>query len=344
MKTLVLYILKFTGIFYLCRRLMANKTLILAYHGFEILDETQFDDQLFIKPVTLKRRLDYLKKHCNVIPLSQLVEANEAQAKQKNKIAITIDDGWYSTLTVAAPMLKHYEAPYTVYLTTENVLDNQPIFHVALRLILELNIGKQLQYKHSEEFALDVMISLASIATIMADIVTIKHQKNDTHLLFEVAKALEFDFASHVKHKTLTLMSPAQVKAIKALGADIQLHTHTHNTPLDSFSEFAEEINVNKAHIIDMVGQAPEHHCYPSGVYNQDSLVYLRQLGVKTATTCYAGFCTPETERLELPRFLDGENISQIVFEAEVSGVLEVFRQLRKFKFSAARGQKVQAG
>jgi len=32
---------------------------------------------------------------------------------------------------------------------------------------------------------------------------------------------------------------------------------------------------------------------------------------------------------LELPRFLDGENIPQIVFEAEVSGVLELLRQIK---------------
>ena len=31
----------------------------------------------------------------------------------------------------------------------------------------------------------------------------------------------------------------------------------------------------------------------------------------------------------ELPRFLDGENIPQIVFEAEVSGVLEIIRKVR---------------
>jgi hypothetical protein len=62
MKLAVLYVLRALGIFYLCRKFYANKTLVLAYHGFEIADECQFRNQLFIKADTLKRRLDYLKK------------------------------------------------------------------------------------------------------------------------------------------------------------------------------------------------------------------------------------------------------------------------------------------
>jgi hypothetical protein len=42
-----------------------------------------------------------------------------------------------------------------------------------------------------------------------------------------------------------------------------------------------------------------------------------------------SGFNYPETERMELRRFLDGENISQVEFEAELSGILEWGRKAR---------------
>ena len=64
MKVIVLYLLRALGIFYLGRRWIADKTLILAYHGFEVLDETEFNAHLFIRSETFKRRLDYLKKYC----------------------------------------------------------------------------------------------------------------------------------------------------------------------------------------------------------------------------------------------------------------------------------------
>lgn len=337
MKLIVLHVLRALGFFYLSRRLVANKTLILAYHGFEVLDETRFRDQLFIKAQTLKQRFDYLKKHCNVVPLdafdqgqSENQSENQSKDQSKNQVMITIDDGWYSTLSVAAPLLKQYNMPYTVYLTTENVLDNQPIFHIALDYILGHNLGKRLIYANGRGFDIDRVISHENIDHLCQSIKAVKTQPNDTALLSEIAKALQFDFQQVIDKKTLTLMSVDEVRSIKALGASIQLHTHTHNTPLDDGDLFAEEINLNRQHIIDIVGQTPEHHCYPSGVYNLDSFAHLRCLNVKTATTCYPGFVNRTSDNMELPRFLDAENIPQIVFEAEVSGVLEIFRNLRK--------------
>jgi len=341
MKMIVLYVLRALGFFYLSRRWVANKTLILAYHGFEVLDETEFRNQLFIKSSTLKSRFDYLKKHCQVIPLSEFCIHGDQKDGRKNKVVITIDDGWTSTLGVAAPIFKDYQLPYTVYLTTENVLDNQPIFHVALDYILGHSLGKRLNYTNDQSFELDIVVSSDNIASICQLIKPIKRESNDTPLLLDIANALQFDFDTIIKNKALTLMSVEQVKEIKAMGADIQLHTHTHDTPLDSYALFAEEINVNRDHIVDIVGGNPEHHCYPSGVYNESSFGYLQQLGVKTATTCYPGFCDEHSNPMELPRFLDAENIPQIIFEAEVSGVLELLRKLRKMTVGRIRGNQL---
>ena len=329
MKLAVLYVLRALGIFYLCRKFYANKTLVLAYHGFEIADECQFRNQLFIKADTLKRRLDYLKKHCHLVSLDDY----QKHGPQKNKVVITIDDGWYSTLSVAAPIFKAYDMPYTVYLTTEDVLDHKPIFHVALSYVLHKNIGKRLKYTKGDEFCIDEVISSENMPAIVDAFAPLKSQKNDNELLIDVAKSLDFDITPTIENKALTLMSVEQTQQIQALGADIQLHTHTHNTPLDSFDEFAKEINVNREHITEITGIRPEHHCYPSGVYNTASFTHLQRLGVKTATTCYPGLCDENTNPMEIPRFLDSERIHQIVFEAEVSGVAELLRKVVKGTF-----------
>lgn len=334
---MVLYILRALGVFYICRKWIANKTLVLAYHGFEIDDECQFRDQLFIKADTLKRRLKYLEKHCHVVSLNDY----EQHGPQKNKVVITIDDGWYSTLSVAAPIFNEIQMPYTVYLTTENVLDNQPIFHVALSYILHRNVGKYLSYSNENGLRIEQTITTENMPDIVESFTPAKREKNDTMLLRDVARCLNFDFNPTIENKALTLMSVKQTQAIQKLGADIQLHTHTHDTPLNSYELFAEEINVNRDHITAITGIKPEHHCYPSGVYNTDSFGHLNRLGVKTATTCYPGLCDRQTNPMEIPRFLDSERIEQIVFEAEVSGVSELLRKL--FKRGGNPNEHVQA-
>jgi len=324
-KLFLLYFLKALGVFWICRKLVKDKTLILAYHGFETVDETTFRDKLFMKKNTFIKRLDYLVKYCNVVPL----ENYSLQSNFNNNVIITIDDGWDSTRTIAAPCLQGRSLPYTVYLTTENVLDNEPIFHIALDYILTKNIGKLLKLELDGKMIINAIISSENNKKTIDEIIKYKAKGNDTELLLLISDILKYDFNKVIDLKALTLMDTQGVRELKEQGADIQLHTHTHKTPFNDFETYTYEIEENKKQIENIIHNTPEHHCYPSGEYNEQCFNYLKRLSVKTATTCKPGFCDEKTNPYELPRFLDGENISQITFEAEVSGVLELFRKLK---------------
>lgn len=328
MKVIILYIFKALGLFALSRFFIANKTLILAYHGFEIWDETSHLPNMFIKKSTFKQRLAYLKKHCHIIGIDEL----EYHGPEDNKVVITIDDGWYSTLAIAAPELKQLNMPFTVYLTTEDVLDNNPVYNLTIQYILYKHLGCRLtfQSQYQPSVNLDVIITINNIEEIIAQLTRAKSYKNDIELLTKIAEALDFNLSEIIDNRMLSIMSPAQVRQIESLGADIQLHTHTHYTPLDSFAKFAEEIRINRYHIKKITHKVPQHHCYPSGSYNYKCINYLKHLDIKTATTCEAGFCDHTTNPRALPRFLDSENVPQIVFEAEVCGILELLRKVRK--------------
>jgi peptidoglycan/xylan/chitin deacetylase (PgdA/CDA1 family) len=330
MKILILYLIKFLGGFWLSRKIISDKTLILAYHGFEVFDESDFRPNLFIKPSTLNQRLKYLQNHCHVIPLADF----EKVSKPKNAVIITVDDGWASTLTHASSIFDQYDFPYTIYLTTENVLDNQPVFHILLNYILHSSIGKILSISREGKNGINATISETNITDLIKEIDQLKSTRLDTSLLKDIAKNLEMDIQDIIAKKAFTLMSTDEVKKITDLGADIQLHTHSHCTFLDDEEAFNNEIRLNQQHISEILGNKALHHCYPSGRFNTNSIQWLKRLGIMTATTCTPGFCDENSNRLALPRFLDGENISQIIFEAEVSGVLELLRKI-KYKFSA---------
>ena len=326
MKDIILYLMKFIGLFWLTRKTIQHKTLILSYHGFEVLNESSFRPKLFIKGTTLEKRLQYLRKHCNVIKLKNL----GGDSKLLNSVVITIDDGWASTLTIAEPLFKQFDFPYTLYLPTENVLNNQPVFHVLIDYILLHSIGKTLSLLTERGNINGQKVSVENIPRIKEEIDQLKVKELDTELLLTISKSLDLDIKPIIDEKVFTLMSIDEVKEIVKLGADIQLHTHSHFTYLENKDSFTREILLNQHHIENIVGIRPIHHCYPSGSYNNQCIDWLKPLGIETATTCLPGFCDETSNKLTLPRFLDGENISQIVFEAEVSGVLELFRGIKK--------------
>ena len=322
MKSFVLYLIKFLGGFWVCRKLMRKKRLILAYHGFEIIDETFFRPELFIKAGTFSKRLGHIRRHYNVIPLKDVLKEDVPD----NSIVITIDDGWYSTLTKAAPLLESYNYPYTLYLSTQNVINNQPLFHIVLDYLLRSSIGKSIELSYDETI-ISEDISLDTIDSLSKRINQLKKRSNDTVLLSNIAAALQIDIEPIIEMRPFTMLSENDVVNIHDKGADIQLHTHTHCT-FDNRIDFNREILLNIDAIHSMIGTTPEHHCYPSGSYTANSIEFLKELGIKTATTCERGFCTEQSNPLALPRFLDGEHVPQIVFEAHLSGVMEILRKV----------------
>ena len=116
-------------------------------------------------------------------------------------------------------------------------------------------------------------------------------------------------------------MSPDEVSAAAKAGVQIELHTHRHRTPRDR-DLFQREIRDNRARILEYTGRDPVHFCYPSGDYSQEFLPWLRDLNVKSATTCELGLAKQASEPLLLPRLLDAMNVADADFESWLLGML----------------------
>jgi|GEM_PF-2824765 len=54
----------------------------------------------------------------------------------------------------------------------------------------------------------------------------------------------------------------------------------------------------------------------------------MSELGVKSAATTQSGLVEKDSHRYALPRVLDGEAVSELEFEAELSGLNEMLRRL----------------
>jgi len=137
------------------------------------------------------------------------------------------------------------------------------------------------------------------------------------------------DYKKIENERFLGLLSFSEIKKLSNQGVDIQLHTHRHTIPFDDREKFINEIYENKYYLDLYVKNKMEHFCYPSGQHNAKCESVLKDIGILSATTCEPGFVTKKSNPYYLPRFLDGENIPQIVFEAEVCGVTNLLRKIR---------------
>lgn len=89
---------------------------ILLYHR---ISTTSADPlMLCVTPVCFENHLQFLKKHYNIIPLSELSGLLIAGTLKGNEAAVTFDDGYRDNIINALPLLEKYNIPATIFITT----------------------------------------------------------------------------------------------------------------------------------------------------------------------------------------------------------------------------------
>jgi len=340
MKIFAYTFLKYLGFFKVVKFFFRKKVLILAYHGFEMYDECSFSSgPLFIKKSTLEQRMRYLKNNnFNVVNLSSALNGlKEGKELSNNCVVITVDDGWYSTIYHADEVFSKYHYAYTVYISTYYSEKEIPVLNVVLRYIFwacKKNNVNITSLNIPELYGIYSLVGQSSKDIFYKTIVDyfdgLQSTKQKHDFIERISRLFEVDYHKIEGKRYLSLLTLYEIKLLSEKGVDLQLHTHRHRMPLEMKNEIEKEINDNKICLSPCVQNKLEHFCYPSNVYDLSCESILKANGITSATTCNTGFVSTNCNYYYLPRFLDGESVPQIVFEAEVCGVQEVLRKVRR--------------
>jgi peptidoglycan/xylan/chitin deacetylase (PgdA/CDA1 family) len=336
-KRAVLLILKWLGLFHFARLAMRRGLRILCYHGFALSDESDFRPKLFMRPETFEKRMGYLSSHGYVV-LSLERACNDLATKSlpNDAVAITIDDGFYSVFRCAWPVLQELSFPATTYVTSYYAQKQNPVF----RLVVQYMFWKTKKGK----------IDGTALGLSLSDAISLQSQEQKDRAMWEIisfgenhlgelersilaeelGRRLGVDYGALRATRNLSLMNSEEIRTLALAGSGIQLHTHRHRLP-ETETLVYQEIRQNRDFLEPLVGRKLQHFCYPSGVWSKRHWPWLQALGITTATTCDSGLNYPQTPRLALRRFLDGEDVSQIEFEAELCGLSDFLRSVRSF-------------
>jgi peptidoglycan/xylan/chitin deacetylase (PgdA/CDA1 family) len=324
------------GVFALAQLLTRKRLRILCYHGFSIVDEHEVMPLVFMRRETFERRMQILKRRrIPVISLADAVNKLKAGKVDRAETVITFDDGWSSNLSVAAPVLEALHFPACIYVTTEHLDAGTEVFNVVLYYMLCRTSRNTLKLEGldptidgSYDMEPDpVGVQRAIIAAAERAFPALSDRQR---LLLPISAALGFDLHEILGGGRFRLMHRGELETMHGRGFDIELHTHTHHLPAGTFEQTQDEITRNRRALAEILGVDKNHFCYPSGEYTPQHLQWLTQLGIESATTCEPGFNGTETDVLQLRRYLDSEAVSDISFEAEICGLRELVRTIRR--------------
>jgi peptidoglycan/xylan/chitin deacetylase (PgdA/CDA1 family) len=326
-KKTALVAAKAAGLFALMRS-------ILCYHGGSLGDERDYNPKLFCSPQQLRQRLDWLRRH-GFVPAT-LDETLEPDGGRGIRVAVTLDDGWYSSWHDLLPLLAEYGYRPVLYLHSDTYEHGAPVAGVALRYLVWKAPRRALQLSGLAP-DLDGGHDLASDAG--RRMLTERAGRWLQGLapasleaaLERLAEALGVPAAVlDLPSRRFSYMTGAELRQASANGCAIELHGHVH-TYLPGEPE-ANRANIERCRAAILAAGLPHpvHYCYPSGRFDPAAATTMRAAGVRTATTCLPGLVDIKNpdDAFFLPRFLDGGDVAMIEFEAEMSGVLALLRKL----------------
>ena len=101
----------------------ADSGVIVIYHHVA----TDTPPSTSISPDDFRRHLEYLRdNNFNVIPLDTMLESLQTGVEIPDKsVAITFDDGYISIYSEAFPLLRSFNFPFTLFLSTGPINQNQ---------------------------------------------------------------------------------------------------------------------------------------------------------------------------------------------------------------------------
>jgi peptidoglycan/xylan/chitin deacetylase (PgdA/CDA1 family) len=277
--------------------------IILMYHAIVREEDEAWIDPRFSVPLhSFAQQMDFLAHHRRVVPLEDIIEAiEEGRTLSPGTVAITFDDGYRSTLELAAPILEHYRLPATVYLATGYVTREESQWIDVLYS----------SFAHRSRHRLDLSpdgigpVQLRGAAVtrtygLVADKLLGATIEKRQRLLSEVLAQLRP--VGRAPRLTLS-WDEADKLRLRSNRVDIGVHTRDHVDLASPTRQIvAREIEACVGDLERELGFRPRHFSFPYGRCTPEARQVVAQTFRSAAVTEPPALVGSKTDRLGLPR------------------------------------------
>jgi len=285
-----------------------NRFYIIPYHM--IVDEPNgFYPET--STADFEKQIAHLVKNYRVISLDKIVERVKTKRSLRRCVAITFDDGFRDNYEIAYPILRKYNIPVTIFLTTSYIDSGTALWFIKLRYIFMKTEKTELRLRLDDKNILLPMHTKEAKFTasdrVMAYLKSCLDEQR-LSLLDRLCDELEVNDFQGLYNLMLTW---DQIKEMSK--NDISFGAHTVNHPILSriSIEMAErEIQESKKNIEEKLGNPITSFAYPFGKkaqYSSDLFPVLEKLGFKCAVTTETEVNTQSTPLFELNRGIPWE-------------------------------------
>lgn len=141
---MVAFVLYHTGLISLIRYLGRTHAKIVLYHSIND-EENNFTKGIAVTvtPSAFVKHLHYIRNHYNIISLEALVNAIKEGNLPSRSLVLTFDDGFMDNYELPYCYLKKHNIPATIFLVTDCIESNRPVWIQELCYLVNVFGTKQ---------------------------------------------------------------------------------------------------------------------------------------------------------------------------------------------------------
>ena len=238
----------------------------LCYHSVVPTDRTStpwYKTYLCVTEKDFESQIKFISKNYNCIDLPTAIEKLKNKKLPKKSVIVTFDDGYRNNLSVAFPILKKYNVPATIYITT-GLIDRRAHFWWDEQGFI-INNHSHLSFdwegRHFNWTLISIQEKMSAYKNLTALFKTLNLDKQK-----ELMKLIRLRSNLHYNYNNEIL----SWKEVKHLDSDplITIGAHTINHPiLSNISTYQakEEIAHSKKIIEKQLKHSIDHFSYPFG-------------------------------------------------------------------------------
>jgi peptidoglycan/xylan/chitin deacetylase (PgdA/CDA1 family) len=307
-----------------------NGLAILQYHAV-IREPLQFPDWCFLDERAFRSQIAYVNRQFRVVTLREAVELLTLGAITEPTLAITFDDGYQNNYDIAFPILREYECPATIFLSTRYINGGETPWFCRLNIALERARQQSVRW-NGFTFDLSTPIKKSRASTALHKLIKEHHPSEVDDLVTDICRRLAAEDCQGAQPGSpYSMLSVESIHAMLNSGL-VAFGAHTHNhillgklSPREQQVEILESLRL----VEKFTGQPCRAFSYPNGSYDQTTVELLKSAGVTWAVSSVQGANTSATPLLELRRYGVGSGMSVAEFESLVHGVYHRIRSLR---------------
>jgi peptidoglycan/xylan/chitin deacetylase (PgdA/CDA1 family) len=294
--------LYFTGAHYLLRPIFAGVGGIFMLHHVRPRRDSEFqpNHHLEITPEFLRATLSHLRAHdIDIVPIDEMYQRLKQRDFSRRLACFTFDDGYRDNRDFALPVMREFDAPFTVYVASDFAQGTGRLWWVALEMVvakaqtIEAEIGgvavrldagtadaKQAAFERLHDW----MRALPGEQDVRREITALceRHGVDENAICRDLC--LSWDE-----------LKPFADDSLITIGA----HTITHcNLAKQTEATATHEMAISRARIETALQRSVVHLAYPYGdkiAAGAREFALARSAGFKTAVTTRPGMIFPES-------------------------------------------------